>query len=340
MTILISGDWHFSDKPRDQYRHDFQKSLRDMVRKHHAKAFIFLGDICEAKDNHHSALVNQVVDHFYKLSQLCPLVMIKGNHDYTDATFFSFLGHIENITWVEHPHVWEESNDLLPEALQRLGKQLWLPHTNNHKSAWQGVGLKDKWDWVFAHQTFDGADIGGRRLEGIPPSIFHKSTKIISGDIHVPQSFGNVTYAGAPYTVDFGDDYDPRILMIETGTIHEGKVRSIKCSGPQKRLVEVNSPSELHKQKGINPGDILKVRISLGMGDYARWSEIQDRTRAWGEENGYVIHMVQAIVESKPSMSKQRANVAPKSDAELFKTYAKGRNIDERTIKVGQEFVK
>src|SRR5205814_1607714 len=92
---------------------------------------------------------------------------------------------------------------------------LFLPHTNNYKRDWKGLDFS-KYQWIFAHNTFQGANIGPRRLEGIPTSIFPRNAKVISGDIHVPQHFGPIEYVGAPYRIDFGDDYEPRVLFLST----------------------------------------------------------------------------------------------------------------------------
>ena len=95
MNSLVTGDWHFSDNPRDDYRHAYMKKLMRLIKRKKVNNLIVLGDLTEEKDRHSAWLVNQVVLHFAELSQLCKIYILRGNHDYVDpdTPFFSFLGH-------------------------------------------------------------------------------------------------------------------------------------------------------------------------------------------------------------------------------------------------------
>jgi hypothetical protein len=329
MTILVTADLHLNDNPRDQYRHDFLiKYLPAMVQKYHAEELYILGDLTDEKDRHGAQLVNSLVDQLTNLTQFCHIVILRGNHDYVvpNHPFYGFLKNIHRIAWVNEPRIEE-------------GNFVFLPHTTNYQRDWQSLDFLGK--TIFAHNTFEGADVGNRRLEGIPTDIFPQGTKVYSGDIHVPQRFGSITYVGAPYLVDFGDSYEPRVLVLDGK-----KVISVKCPGPQKRLVEIERMGndallQVQVQGNLKAGDILKVRVKVNSADYAHWSEIRDKVRQWGDKQGYVINMVKPVVDQSQQTFKKKLRAGPKSDEQLLNEYAKTRNdIDDRTLKAGMELMR
>jgi len=211
-----------------------------------------------------------------------------------------------------------------------------LPHTTNYKKDWKDLKLK-KYDWVFTHNTFDGAQAGnGIQLRGIPKNLFGKA-RVISGDIHIPQRLtpGYVEYVGSPYLCDFGDRYEPRVLLID-----DGRIRSIPVTGPQKRLVEITSLTELKKgsvnTRYLNEGDILKVRMLITGEQRSDWPNIRDTIRMWGHDNGYQIHVVQPVMlDTIRGTNKPKAKHVKMTDEQLLRTYAKHRSLDQLTLKAG-----
>jgi predicted phosphodiesterase len=328
VTILISGDLHWSANPRDDYRHAFVKQLRSLITEHGADTVVLVGDFTEAKDRHDAELVNMVVGHIDRLSQLVDkLILLRGNHDSrTDPLmpFFKFLGRLPNVTWVNVPTA--------------IGSYLFLPHTSSYKKEWAEY-IENKFagfDIVFAHNTFDGTlGDNGRKLEGVPTGIFPKGLTVISGDVHSPQRVGPVTYVGAPYQIDFGDQYQPRVLLLE-----DGKMTSIPCRGPQKQLVEIRSVRELRKVRGLIKDDILKVRVTIDRSQTAKWHEIREDVRAWGDDNGYRVHVVQPVIEDadrRLDISKRRK--VSKTDEQLFGDYCRRMGIDDDTATVGRKIL-
>ena len=317
MQILVTADLHFSENPRDEYRHEFQRELRNIVKKHDVSRVIILGDLTEAKDRHSAELVNRIVDHFYKLTALCDVTFLRGNHDYLtspDNPFFAFLSRIEHISWINNPTA--------------IGTWLYLPHTTDYKNDWKQFKFSD-FDTIFCHQTFEGADTGFKQLTGIPTSIFPKSVKVLSGDIHVPQDLGTVTYVGAPYTVDFGDNYEPRMLLLDSKDMI-----SIPCPGPQKRYVERKRNSEFITEHKLNKGDILKVKADFEPGLALSWQQIKQEVKDWAEDKGYIVHSIQPIVTHK-KMKKTQNKKAAQSDEDLLAAYGKARGINESVLKTG-----
>lgn len=330
MTALVTADLHLSENPRDQYRFDFMKSLRTLVKKYEVDLLIVVGDLTEAKDRHNADLVNRVVTEFYKFSQLSPVVVSSGNHDWhADAQnpFFSFLRRIAGISWVGTP---TSSTDLPIPPLQKLGSSIFLPFAPNPEKDWKGLKL-GQYNRIFCHQAFRGAiSESGRTLDfGTPVDIFPKGSNVIAGDIHKPQQIGPVTYVGAPYTIDFGDDYEPRVLLLD-----KGKMRSIPCEGSQKRLIDGASLSDIGKQiTKLSKGDILKIRCPLEAGGKKSWQEIKTEIREYAEKHGLIVDGIHPIVtKSKARTVKAKAN---QSDEEILRSYATHRRLHDRILKTG-----
>jgi DNA repair exonuclease SbcCD nuclease subunit len=342
VTILVTADLHLNNLPRDKYRHDFQKELRALIKKHGVHTCLLLGDLADEKDFHPAQLVNQMVDHIYRLAQLVPVIITKGNHDYTslaNTPFFAFLRRVEGVYWLGEPTLGKELENLPPASSTALAKALFLPHSPDPARDWASVPLKGH-DWIFAHNTFAGAiSDSGAVMSGTPTSIFPKDAKVISGDIHTPQVVGPVTYVGSPYRVDFGDDFDPRVLLIKGD-----KLNSVLCDGPRKQLIEVHAHEliKLHTKKvmdNLAEGDILKVRIELDTGDYAHWGEMKEKIREWAIKHKFVLHLVQPSTQRKGMAKKAVVRQSPKSDAQLLTSYGKQKGLDDATLEVGLEII-
>jgi hypothetical protein len=327
MTVLITSDLSLTDNPRDEYRWQFlEKTLRIMLMAEKAEWLYVLGDLTEEKDNHGSWLVNRISDAFYKLAQLVSIVILRGNHDYAGSgfPFFAFLDMVQNILFIDKP--------------TQVGDYLFLPHTTNYRRDWDSI--KDSfrtYPMIFAHNTFEGAMANGVMLPGIPPSYFPPSCLIIAGDIHTPQMHKKITYVGAPYTVDFGDDYTPRVMTIRDKPF---RFESIPVPGPQKRLVVLDRHGLPETMRGINKGDILKLRVGLAKQDYAKWPEIRERVRNMATEQGYVVYAVEPIVQKadRSAAVKKRAGMT-ETDEELLRRYARMHSIDDKTLQVGLELL-
>ena len=335
MTVLITADLHVSDNPRDDYRWTWLKKLPALLRKEKVELLIILGDLTESKSDHSAELVNGLVTGLHNVTTICPIIVLQGNHDYLsspDNPYFAFLQRIEGISWVGRATPIRELPNVPATVSRSLGRAGFFPFTPNYERDWANIDFKG-FDLAFMHQTFANAlSDSGFKLEGIPLSYFPKNLQIISGDIHRPQTLGPLTYVGSPYLIDFGDSFEPRILLIEDN----GKMQSIPCTGPQKRLVEVKSIAELAKQRQLNEGDILKVRLEIAPGQHAEWPELAAKVRAWGADNGYLIHLVQPVVTALERGSAKAIKAkANKTDEQLIQEYAKSRGLDERTEKTG-----
>lgn len=328
MITLVTADLHLSATPRDSYRHQFLAKLVGRAKAAGATRTLILGDLTEAKDRHNDWLVNQVVDAVERFTEFGEVIILQGNHDYysDQATpFFGFLRHVPRVKWIGSPGEWD---------LAGLGYCLFLPHTRNYKADWAGIDLEG-FDWIFAHNTFQGArGDSGHKLDGIPLDIFPKRARVIAGDVHVPQSIGCVTYVGAPYLIDFGDDYLPRCLLLEG---NKGTGMPAKSTDPQKRVIDFIDGFQ--DQGTINPGDVIKARIHLARADVDAWPTIRNEARREIEKRGAIAHAILPIVTATKGRKVDYQNADPKSDDELVRAFAKSRGIDANTLKAGIKLI-
>jgi len=318
MTTLITGDLHLSENPRDSYRFRFLDWLVETVRNRSIDAVIILGDLTDEKDRHSAWLVNEICRYIHKLAKYAHVWALKGNHDYliADNPFFQFLGRIDNITWINEPIKFHPGS-------------LFLPHTRQHERDWGGF-LNLRYEMIFCHNTFQGAMDNGHELKGIPLSVFPKGSKIISGDIHTPQTIGPLTYVGAPYTIKFGDDYNGRVLLRDGS-----KITSLPYDGPQKRLFEISDTKGL-KKLDVRKGDLIKLRINLKSDQYDDWPNIRQTIRDWADKNGYDLTLA-PIMERKPREYRQ---IDIKSDEQLIRSFAKRTDISKLVLASGLDFLK
>ena len=328
MRIIVTSDLHFDDNPRDAYRFKFMDWLIESIHEHQVDCLLLLGDLTQSKDNHGAWLVNKFSDWMRKLGDACDVYVLKGNHDYVseDVPFFKFFNHLSHVAWINSP-----SNISLGEF-----QCLFLPHTNNYKKDWEKF-LGKHYAFIFAHQTFEGANVGPRKLEGIPLSIFKKNQRIISGDIHVPQDIGNLTYVGAPYTVNFGDDYQGRVLLISS----PDKIESIEYHGAQKRLIEINSfrsSADIIERAKLKKGDLLKLRIKVKPDQYDRWEAIRSDIRDWSAKHGYSVEIIQPVMEMQPRTVIHQQDA--QSDEAYVQAFAARADIPKETLSVGLNLLK
>jgi predicted phosphodiesterase len=322
MRTLITGDLHLSHNPRDAYRFAFMEWFADLAHKRKAERIIIAGDLTEEKDRHPAMLVNQVVEHVHALAEICPVVCLEGNHDYKDEgnAFFQFLNRIPNTRWISQPTVLAD-NVLL------------LPHTNDYKRDWGTLKLR-AYPTIVCHQTFNGANVGfGRKLEGIPLSVLPTGSTTFCGDIHVPQEMDQLVYIGAPYHVDFGDDY--RSSVIECNGSNYVRVDT-SCL-PQKRLFKIADAADL-KRVTYNEGDLVEIKCEVD--DMGGWQPLRDRIKAKCEKMGVRVWAIKPILHSKRQNRRHKVVADMQSDEQVVETYAKRVGLTSPTLRTGLNLLK
>lgn len=271
MSILVVGDLHLTGRKQDGYRWTILKFVEKFVQRKPQDAVVFLGDLTELKDFHPSALVNRLVAQLERIAKHVPEIhIVKGNHDYLDPMnpFFAFLGRIDKVFF-----------HTVPTDKKIGGMSVrFIPHTDRWKSvAFQG---NKYWDYVFLHQTVTGAiSESGKKLEGVDLQSlmkrFRKST-FIAGDVHVPQKLHRrFIYCGAPHPIRFGDEYTPRILVLESPK----KIRSIEPLSIRKLTRTIRTTDEINGL-ALQPGDQVQLVLEITRKEFAKWEKYAKTARA------------------------------------------------------------
>lgn len=330
-STLVISDLHLSSNPRDRYRHNILKRVATKdAPKLGVRRTLILGDLTEAKDRHNDWLTNRVSDHVHRFAELGDVIILQGNHDYLTSPnlpFFHFLRRMPNVRWINRPTSF---------SLDGLGRTLWLPHTRNHRADWKGLSF-DNFDYIFAHNTFVGARMEhGRVAEGgIPTKLFPRGAKIISGDVHVPQTTGPITYVGAPYSIDFGDSFQGRALILDGS-----KMTSYQIKGPQKVLFDIDAIGNPDYDGNPNAGDILKVRVTIARSKVADWPRIRDEIRQWAVRVECKVHAVTPIiVEDATTKQKRIRRAEVKSDREVMREFSDHQKIGTAMRKYGERLL-
>jgi predicted phosphodiesterase len=318
MRSLVTGDLHLSHNPRDAYRFEFMKWFASLARDRKPDQIIIAGDLTEEKDRHPAKLVNQVVECVHALAKIAPVVVVEGNHDYKDEghAFFRFLSRVPNTRWVWKPSV--------------VGDILCLPHTNDYQRDWASLDLA-AYANIVCHQTFNGADVGfGRSLEGIPPDVLPRKSTVLCGDIHVPSDVGRPIYIGAPYHVDFGDDFKARIIE------HTGSTwRSIDTSTlPQKRALNVSADDA--KLGKANKGDLVSITVEVDTME--GWAATRERIEAEAERRKLQVWTIKPKV-MKHAVRRQHKVADAKSDLDILGAFGKRHGLSTGIMRRGEKLL-
>lgn len=257
MTWLITSDIHLSDRPRDAYRFGLFKWLAEQQNKYNVEATFILGDLTQEKDNHSATLVNRAIDEIATLKP--PVYALRGNHDGIDPNtpYFRFINLVDGLSFACNPVM----DNNLCVAL--------IPHCRNQTEFDQACKIIKPNSAVMCHQTFDGAIAEtGARLSGLKTAALEAKRPWVvwAGDIHKPQQQGIVTYVGSPYHVRFGDEFDPRVILVT-----DRKQQNLYFDCPRKWVLHIRSANELQQHDDLKKGDQVKINLGLKREDAVDW---------------------------------------------------------------------
>lgn len=181
-----------------------------------------------------------------------------GNHDYLkqDEAFFTFLNHHPKIRFINRAAV--------------IDGNLFLPYSKNPTEDWAHYEFND-FPFIFMHQTFNGAvSENGQKMSSQLSGDFHCHNTIYSGDIHVPQVIGDVTYVGSPYPVRFGDSFKARCIL------RKEHLKEVDLYYPtiKRATLDLTATGQL-KQSGLGRGDQTKIRMRLSAADRPLFDSIR-----------------------------------------------------------------
>lgn len=324
MKWLLASDLHLTDRPRDAYRFGLFKWLASRQREHNVDATFILGDLTDRKDNHSATLVNQLVDNLLLLDP--PIYILRGNHDCIDPAnpFFRFLQCVDGVDFIVDPLMHK-----------KLGVAF-LPHQRTQRDLDRACEIIKPGCVVMAHATFDGSrSETGTLLSGLSLSaIESKHPRLVySGDVHVPQVLKSVRYVGSPYHIRFGDDFMPRVILLD-----DFKEQNLHYPCLRKWSLRINEADQLYKHQGLEPGDQVKITVMLTREEVTEWATHKAKILAVTKELKLDVFGLNLEVQnSKPERQQVPGKMLlPK---EVFETYCKGENVAQNIKQVGLELL-
>jgi len=350
--LLITADIHLSPRPDHEYRWKVMESLGNRAEQDDdVAAIVIAGDLVDAKDHHSAVFVNRVVDSVATMAAAGKRIFImKGNHDYVDADcpFFRFLEEIAEVVYISHPINF-------PVVGQEV---LLIPHVKswNPRAGWRvSYPLDDGYNVIICHQTFGGAEASnGHSLPGVPLATVSAKrtggTRVLAGDIHVPQTIGNVTYVGSPHPVAFGDTFRPGIVEWD---LDEQKLKRIKRTTIRRLVLEYDLQGSCLERRDSDyvpaprEGDHVKMRCHGTRAEAAHWSEIRRAYLREADQFGYTVFSTEFVVTdtARPKRWPRRESFNEEydrksvTDNEEFEAYCEESAVPKEYLETGRSMI-
>jgi hypothetical protein len=126
---------------------------------------------------------------------------------------------------------------------------------------------------LVCHQTFNGAkyENGFFAKDGVDPDKIPQ-TCVLSGHIHMPQSFGKVTYLGSPRWLTFSDANGDRFLNVVEHDDVTGEVLNIQQIPTAPRLRKIFHLIDTPEAPAVMPVDTMH-RYYVDVRGPAEWCE-------------------------------------------------------------------
>ena len=216
------------------------------------------------------------------------VTILQGNHDYLRRghTYFQFLNHLPGVTFVTT--IQELADDGKGPAA------ILLPHTKTPSVDWEGMDFTH-FDMAFMHQTVRGAKASnGQAMDGehVPTLDVRK---VWSGDIHVPQTMGNVEYVGSPYHVHFGDKFKARCVLLD----RRGRPVDVHFETLHRVALTVRSLDELKAADWLRAHDQIKLTMEVAESELHEWRVLKREALAMLKDRKVDVHGLDMRVVGK-----------------------------------------
>lgn len=346
---LFTADWHLTENAADAYRWVFvEETLPKIVRARKADHVFVLGDLTHDKDGHSGRLLcrlRRALKGLAAVSGSGRVDVVVGNHDYP-------TGGVPALKAIAPPKV---RVHVKPKVVEMFGRKfLMLPHPPVHWPAHStdpdvpSIRTPDI-DFHLFHASISGSRLGPD-LElstgEIGPDYFRDRILVgpgkrgpptgalaVGGDIHVPQTIGRATYTGAPYPINFGDEFEPRVLIYNDTKpeLSVGRLQTVPVPTIRKLMIDLLADESL---PNLQACDQIKVRLSLTRTRFDEAAAIRKRLRKEAEQAGAVLRGVEVVELRKRETAEIRAK-SRWSPKEALHAYAEAGRIDPDVLAVG-----
>jgi len=219
MKIFAIGDPHFKKGNLHFMKWACQEIL-EIARREEPDLCICLGDTLDTNNRIEMRAQRDAINFFFQLAEICPLIILIGNHDRENKTDFlsdvhPFFGlkKTPNITVVDST-IWDTQRNFIyvpyvapgrfREALEKVD---YYPDDTDPE---------DQPRLIFAHQEIRGSFYGSKKNSVSEDGDVWNSKYplIISGHIHEYQVLPGVVYVGTFYQQNYGENANKALMMI------------------------------------------------------------------------------------------------------------------------------
>lgn len=234
VSILAIGDPHFRMENLSELT-AYSNRIISLVTREQPTFVVLLGDLLHSHEHVHTTVLNKAYTFIYKLSQLVPVYVLVGNHDYINNSQFLTDAH-----WMNAMKMWDNVSivDRGETTTTSFGKFVFCPYVFPGRFK-EALDLIDA-DWtsaraIFCHQEFAGCKMGA--MQSVDGDAWDADSPfIISGHIHdkqLPQE--NIFYVGSSMQHAFGESHDKTITMCYFTT--NMRFENVDLNLPRKRIV-------------------------------------------------------------------------------------------------------
>jgi DNA repair exonuclease SbcCD nuclease subunit len=268
--ILIIGDTHLGlgypnsvDKWFKVHKEYFEDFLLPLVQKELTgdDIIVHCGDLFDNRSVVPINILNYAQDLLEKLSKICPVHILIGNHDlYTKAT--NEVNTVKLYKYIPNITVYEQ-----PTKIEFCGKSiLMLPWVEKKSDQIEQLKKFSGSDYLFCHSDLNGAkmhltSVAHKNPDKIDVEEFSGYKNVYSGHIHILQVTKNFTFVGNNFEMDRNDLGNQKGIFI-LDVIEESE-RFIKNEiSPRYKKVYIRTQEDIDTLESISTKDYIDLFIS------------------------------------------------------------------------------
>ncbi len=208
---------------RSEIAFAFLEWLLEKVQEYQIKYVCIAGDLFTFKTGIQTPLYNKTFDYIKRLCKLCGVVTIPGNHDRFQSTGIHCLHALREIKDFYVLEEGEANNIFITDPTGDTVRIWGVPSGTKFPEKLHAQNVMSVRNILLMHENIVGAQYptGWEATGGVEPVWLRKYLDeyqvdlCFCGDIHKPQIIQDkIVVTGAPYQMDFGDEYDPRGIWI------------------------------------------------------------------------------------------------------------------------------
>lgn len=272
-TYLFVGDLHI----RAENHEEVDLLLREILSilaDQTFDAIVLGGDIMHYHERLFTQPLNQALHFIQTLSQITPVYVLVGNHDYINNSQFLTRQH-----WMNAMKTW--TNVTIVDEPVDAGDVMFVPYVAPGRFIEAMDTVNKRWNYkevIFCHQEFRGCKMGAiLSTEG--DEWDDEFPYIVSGHIHDHQQVGKkIIYPGTPIQHAFGDSTVRRLCVVCVEPNHTF-INFIDLNMPRKHIMHCTI-SNVHDimeemEKKMDASDKIKIKLETTPEEFAVFKKTQ-----------------------------------------------------------------